>query len=92
MAFRTTAAFFKFSRWWDLFRIVIPQACDQFALFQLSYFVVNSGIANENLFTGVPFQKQSQIGTRMIVDNNRAVLDRANYSNIGTPTVVQCGR
>ena len=57
----------------------------QLALANLSFLVTDDDMACEELFIGLPVLLHLQVDTRTFLENNRAVLDGADCSNVGNP-------
>ena len=76
---------FSFSRSWNALRTVLQLASGQLALANITYLVADSGLACEDLLIGLPVLQHLQVDTKTLLENNRAILNGADYSSVGNP-------
>ena len=76
---------FRFSRIWTVPGTVLQLASGQLALANLSFLVADDQMTCEELIIGLPVLGHLQVDTRTLLENNRAVLDGSDCSQIGNP-------
>ena len=78
---------FRFYRIWTVPRTVLQLASGQLALANLSFLVADDQMTCEDLIIGLPVLRHLQVDTRTLLENNRAVLDGSDCSQIGNPCI-----
>lgn len=63
----------------------------QLALANVTFLVADDELACEDLIIGLPVLRHLQVDTRTLLENNRAVLDGADCSDVWNPTRFQRG-
>lgn len=82
---------FTFSRSWTSPRTVLHLASGRLALVNVTFLIPDDDLACEDILIGLPVLRHVQVDTRTLLENNRAILDGADCSNVGIPSATDRG-